>query len=188
VSSKAPGERPSSFPKNDRLGQYTTRRPNRYVSADHAIGALRGRDAPALVGLASATERRAMNLDASTVRACLQETWWRPSGDHARVRVTGRRVKYADVLAYRVEVSGFVPNKPAQTEIDIYRDGTGRWRLGLSELLYITPKLCNGIEGDHARIWDAIARRAGIRGVTAADGGTRWSDGTFTPEVRITGR
>lgn len=154
---------------------------------DHALRGLARRDPSALVALASDTERRTMHLTPGTVEALLRQTWWRTPGRNGAVRVIGRRTKYADVLVYGISVSGFATAGALPSEVQVYRDRTGRWRLGLSELLYSTPMLCNGMTGDYARTWDRMAAAAGVCGVAAADGGTRWNNGTFRPEVRITG-
>jgi hypothetical protein len=152
-----------------------------------AFAALNRRDAEALVALAYEKERRELNLTPQTVTAILRETWWRDSRIKPRVVVKGYRTKFQDIRTYAVEVSGFVPNKRAIFfEPQVYLDPTGAWRLGLSELLYCLPKVCNGAEGDYAKDWDVMARRAGIRGVVCAEGGTRYNDGTFTPEISLT--
>lgn len=150
------------------------------------LAALNRRDAETLVALASEKERRAMNLTPQTVAAILRETWWRDSRIKPRIMVRGFWMNYLDIRTYAVGVSGFVPNKTIFFELQVYQDPTGAWRLGLSRLLYSMPKVCYGLEGDHAIMWDAMARRAGIRGVVGADGGTRYNNGTFTPEISLT--
>lgn len=103
--------------------------------------------------------------------------------------MTGCWPEYTDILNYRVEVTGFLRDgRPRATGIDVYQDTSGRWRLTLSELLYMTPLLCNGWEGDYAREWDALARRVGIRGVAPPNGATRYNDGTFAPKIYLTHR
>lgn len=154
---------------------------------DQAVKALYQQDASRLVSLASRTERRSMGLTPKTVEALLRRTWWRSPRLQGRLRVTGRRTKFADVLAYAISVTGFQKGPALTTELQVYQDRYGRWRLGLSELLYVTPMLCNGMTGDYARAWDKMAAAAGIRGVASADGGTRWNNGTFVPEIVITG-
>jgi hypothetical protein len=150
-----------------------------------AIAALNRHDSEALVGLASEKERHALNLTPQTVQACLRETYWRDSTIKSGVVVKGERTKYADLMAYWVEVEGF-SNQSKHCELEVYQGSEGGWHLGLSELLFCMPKMCNGLTGDYAPIWDAIATRAGIKGVTIPSGETRYTDGTSAPRISLT--
>jgi hypothetical protein len=166
-------------------GYFYLTSPERVVH--RTLSALARQDAPALVALASEKERQVMNLTPQTVEACLRETYWRDSATKPVTVVRRYRTLYADILAYPVDVTGFSPDgKPRRFEVTVYQDPTGRWRLALSQMLYIFPRVCNGVEGDHAPVWDALARRSGIKGAVHPDGAIRWADGSFSPKVYLT--
>jgi hypothetical protein len=145
-----------------------------------AFSALESRNIQRLVELASSRERAELNLTPDTVRAYLQGTWWRDSQIRSSVSIGPPRARFSNVLDYETYVSGFSRDgKSSRIDVEVYRDGDGIWRLVLSPLLYIMPRICNGVEGDHAPVWDMMARRAGIKGVMGADGKARYTDGTF---------
>jgi hypothetical protein len=145
-----------------------------------AFLALDRHDVDSLVALASKKERETVSLTPDTVRDYLLKTWWRDSRIKPSVSVKPPNAQFANVLAYEAEVTGFSRDgRPRKIQFEVYRDAQGVWRLGLSPLLYIMPRICNEVEGDHAPVWDALARQSGIRGVVGADGKVRYSDGTF---------
>lgn len=151
------------------------------------FAALERRDAETLVRMASEKERKTLNLTPETVTACLKSTYWKDDALKPRVRINGKRYYYADVLAYRIEVAGFSPEgRPVSSELEVYQTPDGRWHPGLSKLLYSLPKVCNGLTGDHAPHWDALARNVGIKGVISPSGGTRYNNGTFSPKIYLT--
>jgi hypothetical protein len=135
------------------------------------LAALEERDAAALVALASEKEVKTLNLTPQNVEACLQETYWRRNARPPKIRVRGVHVVYANHLNYLVDLYGVSSDgKPIGSAISIYHGPSGKWRLALSSMLYLMTQDCLGIKDDHAPIWDAMARKHGIKGVSSADG------------------
>ncbi|HXG24134.1 MAG TPA: hypothetical protein VNJ09_06215 [Chthonomonadales bacterium] len=146
------------------------------------LAALERQDAAALVELASEKEVKTLNLTPQNVGACLQETYWHRNARPPKIRIRGVHAVYANNLNYLVDLYGFSSNgKPVGSAISIYHGPSGKWRLALSSMLYLMTRDCLGIKDDHAPIWDAMARRHGIKGVSSPDGLYRnAADGSHT--------
>jgi hypothetical protein len=156
--------------------------------ANLAVAALKRGDANALVGLASEKERQVLHLTPQTVDACLREVGWNEVADRMRVDVLSPRPYYGDVLMYTVEFSGGTPNgKKRRNDFYIYREPSGKWRLGLSMLLYELPPMCKDVPNNYSKLWDVMAQRSGIVGCTIPGGPTRFAaDGSHTNDIRLT--
>lgn len=150
--------------------------PGRVVSL--TLSALARRDVSALLALGGAEEKRIMNLSPATVGAALRETWWRDPGRLPTARVASKGGRFIDQPRYQLKVRPVGDPRTFDMYLYVYPERGGRWRLCITPLLYGATKVCFGIEGDHAPAWDAVARRAGIRGIMGPDGKTRWNDGT----------
>jgi hypothetical protein len=153
-----------------------------------AAAALQRKDAAGLIALASPVELRALRITPQAAEDCLQASAWRGTSE-VSTRIHQSRPYYGDVLIFDVDFSGeAIEGRTQKSEIWVYQDPSGRWRLALSHLLYCAHQACCTPDMDCAHHWDAIARQAGLVGCTLPGGPTRFAaDGSHSNAINLTG-
>jgi hypothetical protein len=162
----------------------------RYVaSPEHAVrsalSALARGDAQSLLADATHREREALNLTPDTVTAFLRELKWNPDAVSLRL-YSGPRPYYEDVLMYDIDVERSGAGTRLTT-LYVYQDGSGRWRVSVSMLLYalVAVHLPSGVAAGPD--YDRLASAAGIRGCTIPAGPTRMAaDGSHNNDIHLT--
>jgi hypothetical protein len=153
-----------------------------------ASAALASRDADALVALASDSELKQLHISPGAVKSCLQESVWQ-TASAVGVTVKNARPRFGDVLIFAVDfASDIIPGGKRDSEIWVYQDAAGHWRLALSHLLYCLHQASGDPNVDHAKEFDAAALRAGMLGCTLPGASTRWAeDGSHSNDIQLTG-
>jgi hypothetical protein len=145
-------------------------------------------DSAALLSLASAKERDSLGLTTQTVRRYLAQVPFLRGGSDVGIDIGPQRPYYADVVIYGAYFTGpNVSGSQRYQEFYVYQDATGKWRLGLSMLLFSLNRAREDLNGNDSRTWDAAARRSGIIGCTIPAGPTRYAaDGSHSNGIQLT--